>query len=285
MTLNNKQNKVCVITGGGSGIGLATAKIMGQNHSIVISGRTVSKLDAAIAELKSIGIEANAIPCDVSNYESVVNLAKEASSAGKITAVIHAAGISPNMGSVETILKVNALGTVHIHDVFYNHLPEGACLIDVASIGGHVAPNIILPVRAYRHCYKNLDRFYNKLAARVKIVPPALRSGFAYAISKNFMIWYVKSDAARYGEKGIRVLSVSPGSFETKMGEIEREAAEKFVKHCAIKRFGRAEEIAQLLAFCIDERLGYLTGVDIICDGGCLAAYKRSPLSKLGIVL
>ncbi len=93
------------------------------------------------------------------------------------------------------------------------------------------------------------------------------------------MITYVNWYLARFGKKGIRVLSVSPGNFETPMGELEREEAETYMKSCAIKRFGYPHEIASLFAYCTSESAGYLTGTDILCDGG-LVASGVNPLKR-----
>jgi len=79
----------------------------------------------------------------------------------------------------------------------------------------------------------------------------------------------------------VRVISVSPGSFATEMGELAKEGADELTKFCAVRRYGRVEEIAQLLASCADKRLGYLTGVDILCDGGCLAGCLNDPFGFL----
>ena len=264
-------------------MGLATAKILGREHFMVIAGRSREKLDHAVAELTAMGVEARAVVCDVADRSSVENLAREASAEGDIVVVIHAAGISPNMGSPEMIMQINALGTVHIHDVFFHFLNQESCLIDVASMGGHIVPRLFLPTMAYRVCYDKPEYFLKKLVARASIFPGSLRSGVAYGISKNFVIWLVKKDAARFGKKGIRLLSVSPGAFETDMGEIEQDGAEQYAQYCAIERFGYVDEIAHLLACCADKRLGYLTGTDIICDGGCLAGYQNTSLSMLGL--
>jgi NAD(P)-dependent dehydrogenase (short-subunit alcohol dehydrogenase family) len=94
-------------------------------------------------------------------------------------------------------------------------------------------------------------------------------------------MWFVRAEAERFARKGVRVLSVSPGSFDTEMGALAKEGADELTKFCAIRRYGRVDEIAQLLAMCTDKRLGYLTGVDILCDGGCLAGSLNDPLGFL----
>lgn len=267
--------KVCVITGGGSGMGLATAKILGKDHYIIISGRTVSKLEGAIKELKDLGIEAEAFPCDVSDFFAVERLARRANEVGHIEAVIHAAGLSPHMGDAQKLMEVNALGTIYVNDVFHHYMKEGSCLIDVASMSGYMAPEFLMPKGSYRYSRIDPQVFMRKMMRRVNLFPKKLRAAMSYAISKNFVIWFAKSDAMRYGEKGIRVLSVSPGSFETPMGEAEKDLLGDHLAKSAIPRLGKVEEIAELLAFCVDKRMGYLTGTDILCDGGCVASRMR----------
>ncbi|KAB1438672.1 SDR family oxidoreductase [Candidatus Galacturonibacter soehngenii] len=263
---------ICVITGGGSGMGLATAKVMGQDHYIIISGRTVEKLKKAIDELTELGIDAEAFACDVSDKKSVEKLAKHASKLGCIKSVIHAAGMSPNMADAEAIMKVNALGTIHVNDVFFQYMENGSCLIDVSSMSGYMIPEIIMPNKHYKLSRISHRQFMKKMMQRVNLLPKKHRTGVSYGISKNFVIWYAKTDAKKFAQKGIRIVSVSPGLFETPMGEMEKEISKDFIEKCAIKRYGKVEEIAYLFRYIADKKLSYLTGVDILCDGGCVAS-------------
>lgn len=264
--------KVCVITGGGSGMGLATAKMLGKENYIIIVGRTVKKLESALAELRAEGIEAEAFACDIAKRTSVDKLAAHAKSLGKITSVIHAAGMSPTMGDAKTIMEANALGTINVNEAFYEVMEKGSCLIDVSSMSGYMVPSIIMPTRKYKYSRRNKELFMKMAMGRVKLFPKRLQSSVAYGISKNFVIWYAKTDAVKFGEKGIRVLSVSPGSFETPMGELEKDRVAEYTNQSAIKRLGKVEEIAELFAFCVSSKASYLTGVDILCDGGCVAS-------------
>lgn len=271
--------EICVITGGGSGMGLATAKILGKDHDVIIVGRTVIKLKNAIEELKSKGIEAEAFACDISNRASVDKLAVHARELGKISSVIHAAGLSPHMGDGKKVMEVNALGTINVNEAFYEVMDEGSCLIDISSMSAYLTPEIVMPKRRYKYSRINKDKFMKKMIARVNLFPKQLRSSMAYGISKHFVIWYAKTDAAKFGKKGIRVVSITPGTFETPMGKLEKNEADEFINYCAIKRPGKVEEIANLIAFCASDKAGYLTGADIICDGGCVAS-GWSPMKK-----
>lgn len=271
--------KICVITGGGSGMGFETARQMGRDHSIIICGRTVKKLEGAVGELKAEGIDVEAFPCDVADYQSVERLARYASEKGTVAAVIHAAGMSPHMGDARSIMETNALGTIYINNAFFRVMGEGSCVIDVSSMSAYLTPKLVMPVGLYKYSVTDPQLFLKKIMKRVNLFPKSVRAGVAYGISKNFVIWFAKQDAARFGRKGARVLSVSPGNFETPMGELEKDEADAYTKYCAIKRFGKVSEIASLFAYCAGESAGYLTGVDILCDGG-LVASGINPLAK-----
>lgn len=263
---------VSIITGGGSGMGLATAKMLGKEHYIIIAGRNRSKLEKAIQELRSLNIEAEFFVCDISNRASVDCLAKRAREAGVIHSVIHAAGMSPNMGEAGVIMKANALGTININEAFFEVMESGSCIIDVSSMSGYLLPDFLIPRGKYKYSRTDKDVFIRKMMANVNLFPKKLRPGVAYTFSKNFVMWYAKTDAVKFGEKGIRILSISPGSFETPMGELEKDNMEKYLRHSAIKRPGKVEEIANLFAFCVSSKASYLTGIDILCDGGCIAS-------------
>lgn len=230
--------KVCVITGGGSGMGLATAKLVcGEGYYTILVGRTASKLEKAVNDLRSAG------------------------------------------GEAEKILRGNALGTVNINDAFYEVMAPGGCVIDTSSMSAYLAPQFVMPKGAYRLACTDCEKFIKKLVARASIAPKDARPGLAYAISKHFVIWFAKTDAARFGEKNVRCLSVTPGNFDTPMGALESGQADVFKKYSALKRNGKPEEIAALFALLLDERLGFLTGADILMDGGVVAS-GASGLSK-----
>lgn len=266
------EKKVCVITGGSSGMGFAAAKRMGRRgYSLVLAARTPAKLDKALAELAADGIEATACRCDIADWASVQALAAYAAGQGRVTTVLHIAGMSPHMGDAETIMRGNALGTVHIHDAFYPVLAEGGVLVDTASMSAYLTPEFIMPQKAFPLARADREAFLKKMMARVNLLPAKSRAGAAYAISKYFVIWYAKSEAARFGKKGARVLSVTPGNFETPMGALEAEEAQTYLKFNALPRLGRPDEIAALYEAVSDPAMGYLTGTDILCDGGCVA--------------
>ena len=238
---------VCVITGGGSGMGRATAKLVCEaGYHVILVGRTAAKLESAVAELTEAGHEAEAFACDLSDRASCEKLARHAVERGQVKALLHIAGMSPHMGSPEAILRANALGTVNINDAFYPVMAPGGCVIDTSSMSAYLAPGFIMPKRVYPLARTDREKFLKKMMARINLMPKNARTGVAYSISKHFVIWFAKTDAARFGAKGVRCLSVTPGNFDTPMGQLESAEAQTFTAHSALKRNGRPEEIAAL---------------------------------------
>jgi NAD(P)-dependent dehydrogenase (short-subunit alcohol dehydrogenase family) len=258
-------------------MGFATAKLLGRDHHIVICDVNQQRLDTAQAELTQLGIDCDAIECDITQRASVDALVEFARSLGEVVAVVHTAGISPQMAGPEAILTVNALGTVNIVNGFYALAKDNFALVNVASMAAHMLPALMIPTRRFPLAESSPKAFIKKIAARCRLMPKDLyRKGMAYSISKNFVIWYCKVKAAEYGAKGARILSVSPGTFDTEMGRLEEKSGSmKMLDDAALKRAGTPEEMAELLAFCASEKASYLTGTDILCDGGVVAAKMR----------
>ncbi|MBQ8093451.1 MAG: SDR family oxidoreductase [Clostridia bacterium] len=272
---------VCVITGGGSGMGLAAAKEMPKDKIIVLSGRTLKKLDNAVNELTELGYEAYAFACDTSEREDVQALAAYSASLGEIRNVIHAAGLSPAMAGPEQLLRVNALGTVHVNQEFSRLMHAGSVIVDVSSSSAYVLPDFLVGKGLCALAEKDSGHFVKKLLRLCSMVPGDYqKSGLAYALSKKFVIRYAQMCASAYGEKGIRVVSLSPGLISTNMGNLEAGEGSKMLKYAAERRMGTPEELGYALACAADERNGYLAGVDILCDGG--ASFGRAFRTKPG---
>lgn len=260
---------VCVITGGGSGMGLAAAKAMPRETILVLSGRSVKKLEKAVNELTEAGHEAHAFACDASVREDVRALADYASSLGEIRQVIHAAGLSPAMADPEKLLRVNALGTVHVNQEFSRRMEKGGVIVDVSSSSAYVLPDFLMGRGLCRLAEENEERFVRRVKGLCSLAPGAYqKSGLAYALSKKFVIRYAQMCAAKFGARGIRVVSLSPGLVATDMGNLEAGEGGRMLQFAAEKRMGRPEELGYALASLADERNGYLAGVDVLCDGG-----------------
>ena len=268
---------VAVVTGGAGGMGLAVAHALGREATVLISDVSQERVEGAQNELVNAGIDCAATICDVTDPASVGQLVQRAQELGTVVSVVHTAGVSPSMGSAELILKINAVGTVLINQAFLGSRAGVWLWSTWPPSPGTSFRAFLTPTRRYKKSRTDIERFHSDLLAVCNRLPESRRAQLAYVLSKNFVIWYSKALAAQFGSSGARVLSVSPGSFDTAMGKLEADVgAGALAQIGALKRFGHTAEIAELLAFCASDRAGYLTGTDIICDGGVMAAMTLS---------
>ena len=177
------------------------------------------------------------------------------------------------MGAADYVMRTNAVGTVNVNEEFFAVAGEGAVIVNVASMAAHLLPAEIVPAGQFPQALQDTDAFMDAMLAACGIAPEEARSGLAYAVSKSFVKWYSQAQAERFNARGLRIVSVSPGSIDTEMGRLEERAgAGAMVANAAVPRWGKPEEMAELLAFCASERAGYLTGTDILNDGGVIAS-------------
>jgi len=266
-------SNVSVITGGAGGMGVATAKIMGRDHAIVLADVRQDRLDDAARTLDGLGIAHKAINCNVTDREAVAGLLDAASGLGRVASVIHTAGVSPTMGDAQYVMRTNAIGTLNVNEVFYQTAGEGSVIVNVASMAAHLLPENMVPTKQFPQALTDEGAFMTDMLEACSIAPEEMRSGIAYAVSKSFVRWYSVSQSERFGGRGMRIVSVSPGSIDTEMGRLEAEAgAGALVADAAVPRWGTPEEMAELLSFCASTKAGYLTGTDILNDGGVVAS-------------
>lgn len=254
-------------------MGQATARILGQDHALVLCDVRKDRLDTAAAELADAGIAATAVHCDVTDRAAVDRLFETATGLGTIASVVHTAGVSPSMGDAEYVMRTNAIGTVNVNEAFFEAASEGAAIVNVASMAAHMLPDEMIPKGKFAQAMVAQDAFMEDMLAACDIAGPEARSGIAYAISKSFVRWYSSSQAERFNGKGLRIVSVSPGSVDTEMGRLEEQAgAGAMVADAAVPRWGTPQEMAELFAFCVSSKASYLTGTDILNDGGVVAS-------------
>ena len=257
-------------------MGLATAKIVGSDHTVVLCDVRQERLDAAAKALKDLGVTTTVVNGDVTDRDAVTRLFETASGLGTVASVIHTAGVSPSMGDADYVMRTNAVGTVNVNEVFYESASEGAAIVNVASMAAHMLPDELIPAAQFPTALTDEAAFMKAMLSACDIAGDEARSGIAYAISKSFVRWYSTSQCERFNGKGLRVVSVSPGSIDTEMGRLEEQAgAGAMVADAAVPRWGKPEEMGALLAFCASDAAGYLTGTDILNDGGVIASMKE----------
>ncbi len=258
-------------------MGLAAAKCMPKEKIIVVTGRTMSKLEKAVKELEELGYEAYAKTCDTSNRQQVKKLAEYAAGLGEIKNVINSAGLSPAMAKPEQLMRVNALGTVYVNEEFSKLMHEGSVIVDVSSNSAYMIPGFLASKKVFALADTNEELFLKKVLSMPNKLKGYQAAGLAYGLSKKFVIWYAAKCAYEYGAKKIRVCSLSPGLIATDMGNLEAGEGGSLLETTAEKRMGAPEELGFAIASVADERNGYLAGVDVLVDGGSVVGkqYKK----------
>jgi NAD(P)-dependent dehydrogenase (short-subunit alcohol dehydrogenase family) len=177
------------------------------------------------------------------------------------------------MGPADYIMRTNAIGTVNVNEAFHATADEGSVIVNVASMSAYMLPAEMIPTEQFPLAVQDADAFMDAMMTACNVAPENMRSGISYALSKGFVKWYSQSQSERFNARGMRIVSVSPGSVDTEMGRLEEQAgAGAIVAKAAVPRWGTAEEMAELFAFCVSDKAGYLTGTDILNDGGVVAS-------------
>lgn len=260
-----------VVTGGTSGMGLATAKALGADGPVLIGGRNEARMARALDELKAAGVEAYGAQLDVSDASSVAAFAAKAAQIAPVGTVVHAAAVDMDNAETDAIAKINVLGTVHVVNAFYPIMKKGSALVNFSSVTGYY----YRPTKEELAVWDAPDsaQLAEKFAAGLTPIdaPGLSPSAAAYFASKAFVMRYTKANAQRFAKRGCRIFSVSPGSFLTPMLEMQTEHFDAIKRTTVFGRFGDSDEMAYLISCLVDERAGYLTGADVLMDGGMFA--------------
>jgi NAD(P)-dependent dehydrogenase (short-subunit alcohol dehydrogenase family) len=262
---------VVVITGSG-GMGCAVARRIGSGSLVVLGDVNKEAADMAARDLRSEGLDVVSQLVDVSQHDSVSGLAEFARSRGQISVLVHTAGLSPVQASARAIVQVDLLGTAHVLDTFGAVIAEGGAGVVIASIAGSMAS---LPAD-FEHRLATTPT--SELGALPELDGDLLNDGpTAYLIAKRANQLRVQTAAAAWGTRGARINSISPGVIVTPMGEAELSSStgdvmRALVDGSALRRTGTPHDIAGVVEFLVGPRAAYVTGTDLLVDGGVIAS-------------
>jgi NAD(P)-dependent dehydrogenase (short-subunit alcohol dehydrogenase family) len=262
--------KISVITGASSGMGAAITLALGREYHLLITSSNEKKLEDTLSSLRGKGIAVDGVVCDVAQREHVQKLVKEAETLGEIANVVNCAGIAPAHATAEKVFTVNAMGTAYLMEAFLPIMKAGSVLINFSSTAPYIVPESSIPKDTLR-----LDpRKPDFLEKNLELLRQAGErgGGMAYVNSKWFVKDYAARSAARFGKKGVRIISISPGNITTPMYYNEsKESSDSMLPKTPLGRHGRPEEIGDVVAFLVSGKASFITGVDIQIDGGVAA--------------
>jgi NAD(P)-dependent dehydrogenase (short-subunit alcohol dehydrogenase family) len=261
-----------VIVIGTGGMGLAVARRLAGGRRLLLADYSEASLDAVTTTLCGEGHAAEAHTVDVADRASVEKLAAAAGEVGRVDAVIHTAGVSPVTATARRIYQVDLLGTAHVIDAFLPIASPGTSLVCVASMAGHFAS---LPQDLERHlATAPADQLLQHEGIDLEGDPAS-----AYLVAKRGNQLRVQAAARAWGAKGARLNTISPGVISTPMGQAELQGPtgryiQAMIDGSGAGRVGTPDDIAAVAAFLAGPESSFITGNDILVDGGAVAAQR-----------
>ena len=270
---------VIVVIGAGS-IGQAIVRRVSAGKHVLLADIRLENANAAAKVLSDAGFEVSTATVDVSSRASVHALAEAATTMGEVSGVIHAAGVSPSQASPETILKVDLYGTALVLEEFGAVIARAGAGIVIASQSGHRLP----PLSAEQNALLATTPVEALLALPMLQSDQVTDSLHAYHLSKRGNSLRVMAEAVRWGRRGARVNTISPGIIITPLANDELKGPRgagyrRMMEVCAAGRAGTPDEVGTVGALLMGQDGAFITGSDVLMDGGVTAAYWYGELS------
>lgn len=261
-----------LVTGAARGIGLAIAnRFARRGLGVCLVDREAPELATAAEALRREAPAVQHCTADVTAPGEVARAFDAAASLGPLRAVAHSAGLSPTLATAADIYRVNFLGTRTVLDVAERSVTPGGAVVAIASMAGHLS----------RPAWQRAIGDPTAGDALARIACLSDDPDIAYGISKLAVIEMVRRRAVDFGRRGIRLNSVSPNITNTPMGRSEiagHAVILDLIRAAPISRVAEPEEIAAAADFLSGPDASYVTGTDLLVDGGCLAGLGFDPL-------
>ena len=271
--------QVSVLVGAGS-IGVAIARRVSVGKHLVLADYSIENAERVAKMLEDAGFECSTIKCDLGSKEDILKLVEFATSKGEVKYMVNAAGVSPSQAPVEEILRVDLYGTSVLLEEFGKVIAEGGSGVIISSQSGHRLP--ALPEEqnealATTPCDELLQLPF------LKEITDTLK---AYQYSKRCNVLRVMMEATRWGSRNATVNSISPGIIITPLANDElhgprKDGYLKMIEGMPARRAGTPDEVGELAEFLMSSRGRFISGADLLIDGGCTASYWYGDLQYL----
>lgn len=274
----SRKKDVVVLTGAGQ-LGMAIVRRIGQGKKVVVADWKMENADAIAKTLTEAGFDVTPLKVDISSKDSVAYLIEEAKRAGEISMFVNAAGVSPSQASIEQILQVDLYGTAILLEEFGKVIKEGGSGVTISSQSGHRMP-ALTPEEDRLLATTPTDELLQSELLKPENIKDTLH---AYQMAKRCNVKRVMAEAVKWGERGARINSISPGIIITPLAldEINGPRGD-FYKNMFAKspagRPGIADEVANVAELLLSDKGAFITGADFLIDGGATASYFYGPL-------
>jgi NAD(P)-dependent dehydrogenase (short-subunit alcohol dehydrogenase family) len=275
----NKKKDIIVLTGAGQ-IGMAIARRMGHGKKIFVADWKLENANAIAKTMEEAGFDVVPFKVDISHRQSILELIDAAQKEGEITMFINAAGLSPSQSTKEHLLAVDLYGTAVLLEEFGKVIKEGGTGVTISSQSGHRMPALSPEEDRLLATTPTEELLQLEMLKSENIVDTL----HAYQMAKRCNVKRVMAEAVKWGERGARVNSISPGIIITPLAldEINGPRGD-FYKNMFAKspagRPGIADEVANVAELLLSDRGAFITGADFLIDGGATASYFYGDLA------
>lgn len=271
--------KSVVLWMGAGQIGMAIVRRIGYGKKIVVGDKNPANAEAVAKTMADAGFDIEWMEADLSSRSSIRELIANGQKHGPIEFLINSAGVSPSQASVETILKVDLYGTAVLLEEVGKVIAPGGAGVTISSQSGKRMPQLTVEE----------DRLLattpaERLLSLELLQPENVRDTlYAYQLAKRCNKKRVMAEAVKWGERGARVNSISPGIIVTPLAIDEFNGPRgDFYKNmfakCPAGRPGTADEVGALAELVMGPCGAFITGSDFLIDGGATASYYYGPL-------
>lgn len=274
-------SSVIVVIGAGQ-IGQAIARRVAVGKHVVLADRSEANANAAAEVMSNAGYDVSVATVDVSSREAVRALVEKATGLGEITGLIHAAGVSPSQATPETVLRVDLYGTALVLEEFGDVIARGGSGVVISSQSGHRLP-ALSPEQNRALALTPTEELLKLPFLQLDQVKDSLH---AYQLSKRGNALRVMAEAVRWGRRGARVNTISPGIIMTPLAKDELagprgEGYRKMIEGSVAKRAGTPDEVGAVGALLMGPDGGFITGSDFLMDGGVTASYWYGDVTEV----
>jgi len=274
-------SNVIVVIGPGL-IGQTIARRVGVGKHVLLADLHKENANAAAETMRNAGYEVSVATADVSSREDVRALVETATGLGEVTGVIHAAGVSPSQASPSTILKVDLYGTALVLEEFGNVIAPGGSGVVIASQSGHRLPALTVEQNEALATTPVEELLGLPFLRPDRVTDPL----HAYQLAKRGNSLRVMAEAVRWGKRGARVNTISPGIVITPLARDELtgprgEGYRRMIEASPAGRAGTPDEVGAVGALLMGPDGGFISGSDFLMDGGVTAAYWYGELAEV----
>ena len=270
------RDEVVVVTGAG-GMGEAVARRLAPGRTLVLADASDARVNELGERLSNAGHRVRALRVDVSSADDVTTLAGTAAALGAIRAVVHTAGVSRVQATPAQIVAVDVIGTARVLGAFEPHVETGTVAVCIASMAGTMTP---LDAETLALLATTPT---DRLSTLAVLDPATLDVASAYGVAKRANQARVEAASVAWGRHGGRVVSLSPGIIATPMGRAELagpfgDVMRAMIERSGTGRIGTPDDVAAAVEFLVSPAASFITGTDLLVDGGVVAAmrYPRS---------